>query len=164
MIVTFDRPWAEFMASQPLDLSPIHFADSLVRAELGMAGVGLEINFGYWPGGTLRHDLLEVSRMLDHWSMLGLPLLLMLSAPSGDGDDPRPSANRSRSGRRRGGHAANAAIDVERLLPLAMAKQSVHAVIWNQMCDDQPHALPHAGCSTPRASRSRAGNAHRIPP
>ena len=122
------------MASQPLDLSPIHFADSLVRAELGMAGIGLEINFGYWPGGTLRHDLLEVSRMIDHWSMLGLPLLVMLTAPSGD--EGRSQAN----SRIAAGSAGDEGVtpptqqtDVERLLPMAMAKQSVHAVIWNQI-------------------------------
>jgi hypothetical protein len=146
VIVTFDRPWAEFMASQQLDLSPIHFADSLVRAELGMAGIGLEINFGYWPGGTLRHDALEVSRMIDHWSMLGLPLLVMLTAPSSDADDPQAAREaRAVPGGASGVTPQSQRDDAARLLPLMMAKQSVHAVIWNQLCDDRPHALRHGG-------------------
>jgi hypothetical protein len=84
--------------------------------------------------------------MLDHWSMLGLPLLVMLTIPSGDGDDPKAK----REAQAVPGSAAGVTpdlqrLDASRLLPLAIAKQSVHAVIWNQLCDDQPHAFPHGG-------------------
>ena len=61
-IVSFDQPWAEYMGGQAFDLSPLHFADALVRAELGLAGIALEINFGYCPGGTWsRETYLTVS-------------------------------------------------------------------------------------------------------
>ena len=35
LVVTFDQPWAEYLASEQLDLAPLHFADALVRADLG---------------------------------------------------------------------------------------------------------------------------------
>ncbi|MEQ8788460.1 MAG: endo-1,4-beta-xylanase [Pirellulaceae bacterium] len=146
IVVTFDRPWAEFMASQPGDLSPIHFADSLVRADVGMAGIGVEINYGYWPEGTLRHDILEVSRLIDHWSMLGLPLLIMLTIPGGEGEDPL--ARRKSCplpGQEEQSSVATQRRDLEGLLPMLMAKQSVHALVWNQLADDRPHAMMHGG-------------------
>ena len=46
VIVSFDQPWAEYLVKEDLDLSPLHFADALVRAELGLAGLG--------PGGQFR--------------------------------------------------------------------------------------------------------------
>ncbi|MCH7726815.1 MAG: endo-1,4-beta-xylanase, partial [Planctomycetes bacterium] len=88
IVVTFDQPWAEYLAVRDLDLSPVHFADYLVRADLGVAGIGLEINFGYWPGGTLPREAIEISRQIDYWhTILGLPLLIMLTIPSSDEKD-----------------------------------------------------------------------------
>ena len=34
LVVTFDQPWAEYLATEQLDLAPMHFADALVRADL----------------------------------------------------------------------------------------------------------------------------------
>ena len=87
-LVSFDQPWAEYMRQRHSDFPPLHFADALVRAGLGLAGLMLEINVGYLPGGTLPRHPLEFSRQLDAWSLLGLPLWLSLCAPSGDHDDP----------------------------------------------------------------------------
>ena len=67
VIVTFDQPWGEYVARTSLELTPLHFADTLARADLGLSGFGLEINLGYWPGGTGARDLLEISRQLDRW-------------------------------------------------------------------------------------------------
>ena len=56
VVISFDQPWAEYLAREGQDLSPLHFADALVRAELGIAGVGVELNLGYWPHGSLPRD------------------------------------------------------------------------------------------------------------
>ena len=45
---SIDQPWGAFMSRQEYDLSPLHFADALVRAELGLSGIGLEINVGLY--------------------------------------------------------------------------------------------------------------------
>ena len=71
IILSFDQPWAEYLAANDRDLSPLHLADSLVRADLGLAGIGIEFNIGYQPGGTAPRELLEYSRQLDRWSVLG---------------------------------------------------------------------------------------------
>jgi hypothetical protein len=82
MVVSFNQPWAEYIARKDQELTPLHFADTLVRGDLGLSGVGLEIHYGYWPGGTLPRDAQEVSRQLDRWSQMGVPLIVFLAALS----------------------------------------------------------------------------------
>jgi hypothetical protein len=147
IVVTFDQPWAEYLNTAELDLSPLHFADALVRADIGVSGIALEINLGYWPGGTLPRDVLEVSRKIDTWSVLGLPLLVMLTIPSADGDDPLAShAGKPLPAAVPGGWTPAAQQKwAERLLPLLGSKQSLYALIWNQLSDAHKHSLPHGG-------------------
>lgn len=146
VIMSFDQPWAEYLAREDNELSPIHFADALARADLGVAGVGLEINLAYWPMGTLPRDLLDISRQIDRWSMLGLPLLVLLTYPGGEGDDPnarpliRPTSDLP------GGMSVDAQRTVvEQLVRILLAKKTVHGLIWNQLTDADPHEFPHGG-------------------
>lgn len=146
-IVSFDQPWAEYIADREQELTPLHFADTLVRGELGMAGVALEINFGYTPDGTLPRDALEVSRQIDRWNQLGVPLVAVLTAPSESNAD---SADRGVASVLP--HLASSGVTpqwqrelVAWLVPLLVARQPVQAVLWNQMRDDVPHDFPHGG-------------------
>src|SRR5262245_43488680 len=91
LVVTFDQPWAEYLANEQLDLAPMHFADALVRADLGLSGIGLELNVGYHPGGSAHRGPLAISRLVDTWSLLELPLLVALTLPSSTGEDPQAS-------------------------------------------------------------------------
>lgn len=147
IVISFDQPWGEYLSGDDTDLSPLHFADSLSRADLGIAALGLEINHGYWPGGTLPRDALDISRQIDRWSQLGLPLILMLDSPSSDAPDPAAK------------HSARALTDIyaggttaegqrrfaEFVYPLLLAKPTVQGIIWNQGLDVVPHEFPHGG-------------------
>jgi hypothetical protein len=147
LVVSFNQPWAEYIARKDQELTPWHFADTLVRGELGLAGVGLEVHYGYWPGGTLPRDMLEVSRQLDRWSQIGVPLIVLLAAPSSMGADPMAR------------HPAHPLVDlhaggvnpawqqslVERLFPVLLAKHSVQAIVWDAWQDNQPHELSCSG-------------------
>jgi hypothetical protein len=146
-VVSFDQPWAEYIARQDQELTPQHFADTLVRGELGLAGIGLEIHYGYSPGGTLPRDPLEISRQLDRWSQIGVPLMVFLSAPSSSAADSLARApGRPLADLRAGGvtpawqHALG-----QWLLPLLLAKQSVQAIIWDGWQDNLPHEMPASG-------------------
>ncbi len=148
LFISFDQPWGEYMSTDATDLWPIHFADMLVRADLGIAGIGLEMNFGYWPGGTLPRDVLELSEHVDYWSLLGLPLIMQMAVPSSAAPDSLASAE---AGQPLGDAVAGGLTPrtqqqiVEQLLPALLAKQSVHAVTWNQVFDSSPHKFAHAG-------------------
>jgi hypothetical protein len=146
-IVSFDQPWGEYIARRDQELTPLHFADTLVRGELGLAGIGVEINYGYWPGGTLPRDPLDVSRQLDRWSQLGVPLMVLLSAPSAAGEDAR-ATHSARPLSQLSGEELNEqwqAALIEWLLPMVVAKQSVQAVAWSTWRDGLPHEWPHSG-------------------
>ncbi len=143
IILSFDQPWAEYLATNDRDMSPLHLADSLVRADLGLAGIGVEFNIGYQPHGSAPRELLEYSRQLDRWAILGLPLVVYLSVPSANGEDPharrglRPSPNQ---------HTPQTQAEfVDRLLPMILAKPFVQGIVWNDLTDADAHEFAHAG-------------------
>jgi hypothetical protein len=142
-IVSFDQPWAEYLAEKDRDLPPMHFADTLARAELGMAGFGLELNWGFWPRGTPPRDPVEVSRLIDRWTTLGHPLLVSLTAPSAGGQDAQASTQ---------GRLDLCEADpawqpwfVDHIVPILLAKNSVQAIVWNHWSDAVPHEFAYTG-------------------
>jgi hypothetical protein len=147
MIVSFDRPWAEYIAAEDQELTPLHFADTLVRGNLGLAGVGLELNLGYWPGGSAMRDPLEISRLVDRWSQLGVPLVLQLTLPSQNTPDPL-ARHHEKPNYCQPFHPftpTEQAAVLNRVGTLLLAKQPVQALFWNQVRDDAPHDYPQGG-------------------
>ncbi|MBN2476012.1 MAG: hypothetical protein JXB62_15480 [Pirellulales bacterium] len=142
-VICFDQPWAEYMSHRELDFPPLHFADALIRAGLEMSGLMLEINLGYYPGGTLPRTPLEFSRQLDYWGMLGLPLYVSLTVPSADHDDPL--AQRTVKLAAGTASAKTQQAWVARYVPLILSKPYVRGVLWNQLRDSEPHDFPHGG-------------------
>lgn len=143
LVIRFDQPWAEYLHRSRMDFSPLHFADALARSGLGLGGIDLELNVGYFPGGSARRDLLEIHRLIDQWSSLELPLYVTLTCPSSEADDAQSRcATRPMPGgwtpERQQGFAA-------RVIPLLLAKTAVRGVFWNQLRDDLPHDFPHGG-------------------
>jgi hypothetical protein len=142
-IVSLDQPWAEYMRQRASEFSPLHFADTLVRAGLGLAGLMMEVNAGYFPGGTLRRPTIEFSQHIDTWATLGLPLWLSLCAPSIARDDP--AAERKAAAPVGDWTPAAQQAWAAQFVPLALAKPMVQGVVWNQLRDSQPHDFPHGG-------------------
>jgi hypothetical protein len=142
-VVSFDQPWAEYLADQDNDLAPWHYADALVRADLGISGFGLEINAGYWPRGSASRPAFEYSRLIDQWSQLGLPLMILLTAPSSAADDPlaSPTIRAEAPSGERDSQAAWAKM----VLPLLGSRPSVQVLVWNQLSDAEQHEFPHGG-------------------
>jgi len=79
LLVSLKQPWGEYLGRTSMDLTPLQFADILVRGDLGLSAIGLHIEIGCAAHSTLPRDLLEFNRMIEHWSMLGLPLVVFLS-------------------------------------------------------------------------------------
>jgi hypothetical protein len=145
--ISIDQPWGAFMSHQECDLSPLQFADALVRADLGLAGLALEINVGYTPYGSEARDVLEFGRQMDRWSTLGLPLLVNLTVPSGSGKDPLARSQANAVNFSAAGELSTATQRAwgEKYLPVLLAKQPVQGIIWNQLLDSRPHPYAHGG-------------------
>ena len=146
-VLVFDEPWAPYMSRRDLALSPYDFADAIVRGGLGLAGLGLEFNLGYHPGGTYPRPVLQLSRMIDLWSILNLPLYVSLTFPSGEGPDALARGKaRPLSGVVEGGWTEEAQrILLEQWVPLLAAKPAVQGILWNELRDSRPHEFPHSG-------------------
>lgn len=143
ILISFDQPWGEYLSRRPKDFPPLQFADMLLRAGVGLSGIGLEINVGYWPEGTPLRDPLEFSRGIDYWGLLGVPLFVMLTYPSSPGADPLaqcktrlPAGNWTPAGQQAW---------VGRYLPVLLSKPLVQGIFWNQCRDWEPHPFPHGG-------------------
>jgi hypothetical protein len=142
-----ERPWAEWMGSSPFQLGPLHLADYLVRADLGLAGIALEIAPGYSPPGSHIRDLFDYSKLLDLYALLNLPLHVNLVLPSSAEPDPRadPSIRVERSQWPAPPDEMSQAEWAAKWVALAVAKPFVRSVTWLQMSDASPHFYPHGG-------------------
>lgn len=142
-VVSFDQPWAEYMAQQDEDLAPLHYADALVRADLGISGFGLEINAGFSPGGSGHRATFELGRLLDQWSIWGLPLMMSITTANSVADDP--NARFSTEIDLASGNAADPQREwAASVLPLLLARSAVQVVLWNQLSDNHAHDYPNA--------------------
>ena len=147
LFIRIDQPWAEYQARGQHRLSPMQFADGLIRAGLGLSGINLEIAVGYSPRGSSCRDLLDFSRLIDLWSTLGLPLHVTLAFPSSAGTDPLANSDLE-VGAANWKHPWSATAQAEWVdlyLPLLIAKPAITGVFWNHLSDASPHIFPHAG-------------------
>lgn len=146
-LIRIDQPWGEYQARGQHKLSPMHFADALIRAGMDLAAIHIEIGVGYTPSGSPSRDLLDLSRLIDQWTVLGVPLQITLAFPSDVSHDSNVTTDLEvdpRFWRTPIDEAAQAAW-IDDYVPLLLAKPSVVAVFWNHLSDAQPHRFPNAG-------------------
>ncbi len=142
------QPFGDYLVGGSQTLSPLAFADDLIRAGARVGGIELELRTGTLPRGSFPRDLLDTSRLLDLFSILGPPIEVLLSCPAGAGPDPAAQTHGEVlwSPAWRGpptpegqaewgmGYAA-----------LALAKPQVRSVTWDHWADADPHLTPAGG-------------------
>jgi hypothetical protein len=146
-VVGVAHPWGEYLAVQERTHSPFLFADTLIRSDVNLAALELEIAMGVSPRGSYCRDPMDVSRLLDLYALLGVPLHVTLAYPSASTADIKADPElRVGAGYWRGGFSPEDQADwVASFLPLALCKPSVQAVYWAQYADGEPHQFPHCG-------------------
>ncbi len=153
VVLTVEQPWGEYLREHAGGISPIHFADALIRADLGISGLALELSFDAWPGGSFFRDLIDVSRLVDRWAMLGMPLIIYVTSPT-----DAATRSGSRVSDWRSSRDSNSSefvpsdlgyepgcLPPEALVAMLLSKPSIHAVIWDQLSDKYPGATPSSG-------------------
>src|SRR6516162_3188987 len=104
LVVGIAQPWGEYMAAEERNHSPFIFADTLIRSGLALTALDVELVMGVTPRGSYCRDLLDTSRLLDMYALLGLPLRLTLGYPSSSSPDALADPDfRVDAGRWRGG-------------------------------------------------------------
>ncbi len=146
-IMSFDQPFGEYLAKDRDGISPLHFADALVRSGLGMAGIGLEFRVGYRTESTLPRSAVDFGQMIDRWATLGMPMLVQLSVPGGAGVDEKAMAPSEVL--EYDAQSLDAAAEQLRIagpmIRTLLAKHIVHGVVWDGWSDAEPHVMSHSG-------------------
>jgi hypothetical protein len=147
LIVGVAQPWGEYMAAEDRIHSPFIFADTLIRAGLNLAAIDVEVVMGASPRGSYCRDLLETSRLLDLYALLGVPLHVTLGYPSSGGPDPDADPDyRIDAGFWRWPMSIETQAQwADAYATLALAKPSVQAIHWTHLSDGEPHQFPHCG-------------------
>ncbi len=147
LLIRVDQPWGNYQRRGGHRLSPLQFVDALVRSGIGLSGVNLEIENGYFPNGSGYRGLLEFSRLIDQWGQLGVPLYVTLAHPSqasGQGVEPYQLSVDPGSNSPLWTEEHQTAW-IDKYLPMLMAKQSVAGIYWSHFCDDESDRFPGAG-------------------
>ena len=82
IVVGVAQPWGEYMATVERTHSPFVFADTLIRSGMNLAALDVELVMGSSLRGSYCRDLLEASRLLDLYALLGVPLRVTLATPA----------------------------------------------------------------------------------
>ncbi len=147
LVIGISQPWGEYMAASERTYSPFIFADHLIRSGLNLAGLNLELVMGVQGRGSYCRDLLETSRLLDLYALLGVPLQVTLGYPSTSRPDPEadPELTTGAGLWRLGYTPAVQAQWATSFCELALCKPFVQAVGWAHLSDRQPHQFPACG-------------------
>ena len=146
MMVSFDYPWAERLASAVGGAHPLQIADSLLRQGVPINFIGLDVNLDYWPCGSVVRDPLQWIDMIDIWSQLGLPLIFCFRMPTmaGEVSNSGQIVNEVRSQLDDQQRLAM----LETLLPMIVARPGVHGFVWRQWSDSDDERFPGGGLVT----------------
>lgn len=146
------QPWGDYLGRKEHTYSPFIFADTLIRAGLRLAALELEWYFGAGDRGSYARDLLDGSRILDLYSLLGVPLQVALGYPAAAGRDNLADHRLDTEGV---GFWRGPPSDVVQAAwaaaygRLALGKPFVKAITWAHLTDGEEHLLPHSGLVDP---------------
>ena len=85
------QPWGEYLSQTKSRLSPLQFVDTLRRCGVSLAEINLDVRVSDAPRRTLLRDSLSLSQLLDHWSLLQLPMNVIVTVPNSGATDDRES-------------------------------------------------------------------------
>lgn len=131
LFVRFDEPFGDYLKKGEHRLSPLQFADALIRSRAGLAGISLHLKIGPLSRRTRLRELLKLSRLIDNWGIFGLPIHVTLTCPSAE-----PEVDSIATPEWKDHWSEKVQADwTDHILPLLMAKQPVTAVFWSPLID-----------------------------
>jgi hypothetical protein len=147
IVIGVSQPWGEYMAQADRTHSPFIFADTLIRSGVNLAALDLEVVMGPGPRGSYCRDRLELSRLLDLYALLGVPLSLTLGYPSAAAADLEADPEQTLNGGhwRDGFTPAVQADWATAYAEVAACKPFVQGLTWTHLSDAEPHLFPHCG-------------------
>ena len=134
------QPWGEYLSQTKNRLSPIQFIDTLRRCGVRFTEINLEVRIGTCPDLTLWRDSLSLSHLIDQWSLLQIPINLMVTVPTASsGKDIRFEETQTRW--------------LEETVLMCLAKERVVGIYysnWDQQTSIGPQTALVNGDESPR--------------
>jgi hypothetical protein len=152
LLIGVTQPWGEHMAVADRTYSPFIFADNLIRSGLNLSALDVEVVMGVKGRGSYCRDLLEVSRLLDLYALLGVPLQVTLGFPAGSAIDPEADPELT-TGAGTWKEPCSPQVQADwanGFAALALCKPYVQAVHWVHFSDAEPHVFPSCGLIDPQ--------------
>jgi hypothetical protein len=146
MGIRLAQPWGDYISDAGSTISPLMFADDLLRSGLPLATLDLEMRFGSLiPRASWTRDLLDTVRLLELYEILGLPLSVTLAIPaqSPSGAEGESSAASPCPMWPADWGPTEQAQWVAALTAVVLCWPQVHAVTWECWMDrSSPHVPP----------------------
>lgn len=147
-MISFDGPWCERLAWSVGGTHALQIADSLLRRGVSISMLGLEIHLDYSPTGSLPREPLQWVELIDTWSQFGLPLIVLLRAPSAH--EPTTQAGPPNKdfviNQPRGGMTDDQRLGLlETVIPMLLARPAVQGILWQQARDGDDPRYPSSG-------------------
>lgn len=143
-VLGITQPGGEYLSRGGRILSPLVLVDSLLRYEVPVSAIHLELAVGIEPRSSYRRDSVRLSRLLDLYALLGLPIYVTVAAPAASGPDPLADDDLQADAWQGASQELQSHWLVNTGL-VAWGKPYVRAVFVEHWCDAFAHRLPHCG-------------------
>jgi hypothetical protein len=146
-IIEVCNPWGEYYMSTPNSIPPLVYMDMVVQSGIHFDAFGLQVRFGKNQAGMHVRDMMQISAILDNFAPIAKPLYITsVEVPSQDGEGMYSSKvagiwhgqwNESRQGQW-----------IEQFYKIALSKQFVNSVTYENLVDAADGAIHHGGLLT----------------
>jgi len=133
-MISFSQPLGERLGWSVGGQHPDQFLSKLAKEHIPIQVLGLELDVGYFPFGTLPRDPLQWVMELQRWSVWGVPILIFLRVPSRGSADPKRKVF-APGGQARPSPESQSQFLVE-FSRLLSALPWIHGIVYNQWQDD----------------------------
>jgi len=152
VLIELRQPFGEYYATNQRSIPPLMYADLVVQSGIQFDAFGVRLLVGQAVSGQYTRDLMQISQLLDQFSLFNKPVHLTLAAPSetvtqmmipasetGEPIDPvsghwrRPWSQQVQS------HW------LEAIFQVAASKPFIDAIAWQELADHPNIELPLGG-------------------
>jgi len=139
--------WGEYYATTPNSIAPVAYMDMIVQSGITFDAFALQMRFGKNQSGMHVRDMMQISSLLDYFSMMGKPLYVTgVEIPSQNGTGA--SDGRVAGVWHKEWDTKRQALWLDQFHGIALSKPCVDAVVYGSLADSENSVVPSSGLLT----------------